>query len=91
MFLDGKIPSSLQLTNKIADVRRAQNKSQQIFTTHDLREKIREKLDIPEDDHTPYIGAHEVIDDDETAEPRFFVTWTTKRMLARTSNDMTQD
>ena len=48
-------------------------------------------LDIPEDDNTAYIAAYEVIDDDETKEPRFTVIWTSRRMLARTSNNMTQD
>ena len=91
LFHDGKVPSAQQLNNKIAHIRISLNKSQQIFTTHDLREKIKEHLDIPEDDNTAYIAAHEVIDDDETKEPRFTVIWTSRRMLARTSNNMTQD
>ena len=91
LFLDGKVLSAQQLNNKIAHIRFSLNKSQQIFTTHDLREKIKEHLDIPEDDTTAYIAAYEVIDDDETAEPRFTVIWTSRRMLARTSNNMTQD
>ena len=79
------------MNNKIAHIRISLNKSQQIFTTHDLREKIKEHLDITEDDNTAYIADYEVIDDDETKEPRFTVICTSRRMLARTSNNMTQD
>ena len=91
LFREGNIPTAQQLSNKVAHVRLLLNKSKQIFTTHHLREQISEKLEIPDDEHDPYIASHEVIDEDETAEPRFFVTWTTKRMLARTSSEMTQD
>ena len=48
---------------------------------------ICEKLDILYEDHAPYIASHEVICDDETAEPRICG----KRMLARNRNNMTQD
>ena len=91
LFVGGKIPTAQQLNNKIAHLRTSLNKSQQIFRTNDLRQKIRENLDIPEDEHTAYIAAYEVLDEDEAAEPRFTVIWTSRRMLARTNDNMIQD
>ena len=38
-----------------------------------------------------YIAYHEVLDEEEDEEPRFTVIWTSKKLLARTSNNLTQD
>ena len=62
-----------------------------IFTTHELREKIKDNLNIPENDNEPYISFHEVLDENELEEPRFIVIWTSKKMMKRASNEMTQD
>ena len=91
LFLEGKSPTNQQLNNKIAHVKVQLNKTQQIFTTHHLREKIKENIDIPEDEDQAYIAFHDVIDENEKDEPRFSVIWTSKRMLARTNEHMTQD
>ena len=91
LFLEGKTPTNQQLNNKIAHVKVQLNKTQQIFTTHHLREKIKENIDIPEDEDEAYIAFHEVIDENEKEEPRFSVIWTSKRMLTRTNEHMTQD
>ena len=59
-----------------------QNKTD--FTTHDLREKIKENLEIPEDDTEAYIAFYEVLDENEDEEPRFTIIWTSKTLLGRT-------
>ena len=48
-------------------------------------------LDIPEDENEAYIASHEVLDENEAEDPRFFIIWTTKRLLQRTSSDLTQN
>ena len=73
LFLEGKTPTNQQLNNKIAHVKLQLNKTQQIFTTHHLREKIKENIDTPEDEDEAYIAFHEVIDENEKEEPRFSV------------------
>jgi hypothetical protein len=88
---DGNCPSKQQLNNKIQHCRHTLNKTKQIFTTHDLREKIKEKLEVPEDDTDAYIAFHEVLDENEDEEPRFTIIWTSKRLLERTSSQLTQD
>ena len=91
LFADGQFPTRQQLNNKIQHCRNSLKKTEQIFTTHDLREKIKEKLEIPEDEMEAYIAYHEVLDEEEDEEPRFTVIWTSKKLLARTSNNLTQD
>ena len=91
LFMDGKTPSVQQLNNKIAHVKVQLNRTQQIFTTHDLRLKIEESIDLPDDETDAYIAFNEVIDENEKEEPRFSVIWTSGKMLKRTSNLMTQD
>jgi hypothetical protein len=88
---DGNFPSKQQLNNKIQHCRKLINKTKQIFTTHDLREKIKEKLEVPEDADEAYIAYHEVLDENEDEEPRFTIIWTSKNLLKRTSSQLTQD
>ena len=59
-FINGNEPTALQLSNKIAYLRRTLKSSSQILTTHDLRENIATKLQIPEDENQAYIVYHEV-------------------------------
>ena len=90
-FVDGSLPTTQQLNNKIASTKLKHNMTQQIFTTHDLREKMKDKLDIPEDDNKAYIAFQEVLDEDESKEPRFTIIWTSKKMMKRASSEFTQD
>ena len=88
---EGNYPTQQQLNNKIQHCRKLINKTKQIFTTHDLREKIKENLEIPVDDTDAYIAFHEVLDENEDEEPRFTIIWTSKTLLGRTSSELTQD
>ena len=88
---DGNYPTKQQLNNKIQHYRKLINKPKQIFTTLDLREKIKENLDIPEEHTEAYTAFHEVLDENEDEEPRFTIIWTSKTLLGRTSSELTQD
>ena len=79
LFSGGRVPTSLELNNKIAHVRKQLHGSSQIFDTHKLREKINEFSEIPDDDLTGYIVSSEVHDEDEDADPRFNIIWTSKK------------
>ena len=91
LFSDGKVPTSLELSNKIAHVRKQVYGSNQIFNTHQLREKINEYTEVPEEDNKAYIAASNVEDEKEDEEPRFNIIWTSKKLMKRISNDMIQD
>ena len=56
-----------------------------------MRQKIEEKLSVPEDDLSSYIAFHEVLDDDSLEEPRFSIVWTSGKLLRRVGTEMTQD
>ena len=91
LFCDGRIPTSLQLNNKIRHVRKLVHGTQQIFDTHELREKVKEKLNIPEDEITSYIAYYSIDDENEDEDPRFTLIWTSKKLLRRMSDEFTQD
>ena len=63
----------------------------QIFDMHQLRQKIEEKLEIPFDNTDSYIAYHHVDDEQEENEPHFSIIWTSKKLLARISDELTQD
>ena len=65
-------PSMIQLYNKIANVKRVVYKTRDILTTHDLRQKIDQQLDVPGLEHEAFIPFSEVLDDEEE-DPRFTV------------------
>ena len=46
-------------------------KTRDILTTHDLRQKIAQHLDVPESELEAFIPFSEVLDDDEEEDPRF--------------------
>ena len=91
LFSDGRVPTSLELSNKVAHVRKLLYGSKQIFNTHELREKIKEYSDEPEDDNTAFIAFSNVIDEDEAKEPRFSILWTSKKLKKRIDKKLTQD
>ena len=78
-FINGNEPTALQLSNEIAYLKRTLKSTSQILTTHDLRENIATKLQIPEDENQAYIVYHEVRDEKEYEEPRFVVIWSTRK------------
>ena len=54
---------------KIAYCRSILRKSIDIFDTHQLREKIAEKLEVPVEDTASYIAYHHIYDEEEMREP----------------------
>ena len=72
-FEGGKEPTSHRLNNKIRHCRKVLQHSSQIFTTHELRQKICEKLEVPESDIEGYVAHHDIQDEDQEKEPRFTI------------------
>ena len=84
-------PTTQQLNNKISYCRKLLHKTEQIFTTGDLRKKIQQYLDVPEDDCEAYIAYHMIDDENDSTDPRFAIIWTSKKLLARIKGELTQD
>ena len=84
-------PTRQQLNNKISYSRKILHKTAQIFTTGDLRTKINQHLAVPEDDCEGYIAYYNVDDEHEDDDPRFTIIWTSKKLLSRIKEDLTQD
>ena len=81
----------MEFNINIAHVRKQLHGSSQIFDTHQLREKIHEFSEIPDDDLKGYIVCSEVHYEDEDADPRFNIIWTSKKLMNRISDDFIQD
>jgi hypothetical protein len=84
-------PTRVQLNTKIQHCRSIIRKTIQIFDTHQLRQKIEEKLGVPTDDTESYIAYNHVDDENEVEDPHFSIIWTSNKLIARISDDMTQD
>ena len=84
-------PTSQQLNNKIAYCRKLLHKSEQVITTGELRTKIKQHVAVPDDECEAYIAYYKIDDDDENLEPRFNIIWTSKKLLSRINDDLTQD
>ena len=69
----------LQLNNKIRHCRKILQHSSQIFSTHELRQKVCEKLEVPESDVEGYVAHFKIDDEDDEKEPRFTIIWSTKK------------
>ena len=91
LFPGGRTPTSLELNNKIRHVQKLLYGNEQIFTTHELREKIQEFLNVPENDDEAYIAYWNVDDERESEAPRFNIIWTSRKLLKRVHEDLTQD
>ena len=91
LFEEGNEPTPLQLNNKIQHCRNVIQHSSQIFTTHELRQKVAEMMEEPESEVEGYVAHLLVEDEDETKDPRFVVIWTTKKLLKRCNNKFHQD
>ena len=91
VFTEDNFPTPVELNTKIQHCRKIIRKTVQIFDTHQLRQKIEEKLEIPFDNTDSYIAYHHVDDEQEENEPHFSIIWTSKKLLARISDELTQD
>jgi hypothetical protein len=91
VFSEENFPTRIQLNTKIQHCRSIIRKTIQIFDTHQLRQKIEEKLGVPTDDTESYIAYNHVDDENEVEDPHFSIIWTSNKLIARISDDMTQD
>ena len=91
VFSEENFPTQVQLNTKIQHCRSIIRKTIQIFDTHQLRQKIEEKLGVPTDDTESYIAYNHVDDENEVEDPHFSIIWTSNKLIARISDDMTQD
>ena len=91
VFSEENFPTRVQLNTKIQHCRSIIRKTKQIFDTHQLRQKIEEKLGVPTDDTESYIAYNHVDDENEVEDPHFSIIWTSNKLIARISDDMTQD
>ena len=91
VFSEENFPTRVLLNTKIQHCRSIIRKTIQIFDTHQLRQKIEEKLGVPTDDTESYIAYNHVDDENEVEDPHFSIIWTSNKLIARISDDMTQD
>ena len=68
-FPQGKLPSAIQIANKIAHCRKQVRATKQVLSTGDLRKMIAENSQIDfDDENKSYVAFNEVIDDKDTKE-----------------------
>ena len=91
-FPEGKLPSAIQISNKIAHCRKQVSATRQVLTTGDLRKLITENSEIDyNDENKSYVAFSEVIDDSGEEGVRFTVIFTTPSLAARMSAELIQD
>ena len=90
-FPDGKMPSAIQLANKIAHCRKVVTASRNILMTGELKDFISQRLQVPESQTEMYVASHEVIDDQGEDNIRFSIIFTTPAMKRRLSTELMQD
>ena len=61
-----------------------------IFDTHELRDEVAKKLEVPDDDTESYIVYHLIDDEHELKKPHFCIFWTCKKLSARIRGELTQ-
>ena len=81
-FLSASEPSMIQLYNKISNLKKVLNLTENLCNTHDLRQKIDPHLDVPDDETTAYVPYANIDDSDETEETRICVIFATKKTLS---------
>ena len=57
--------------------------NESIYNTHDLRMKIKDLLEKPEDDDQPWVPFSKIEDDSDNIKPRFTVIFGTNKTLGR--------
>ena len=80
MFSEEIFPSASQINAKIAYCRSVLRKTIEIFDTHQMREKVAEKLEVPENDIESYIAYHHIDDEDDSKDPHFCIIWMSKKL-----------
>ena len=91
VFSEGNFPSASQINAKIAYCKSVLRKTIEIFDTHQMREKVAENLEVPQNDIESYIAYHHIDDEDDAKDPHFCIIWTSKKLYSRIHEDFTQD
>lgn len=81
------MPTKTQLYNKIADTKKLVFPSANVRNMHELRDKLAEYLGVPESDTETFVPFHEIEDEDDTKDPRFTIIFSSKKNLAKLTND----
>ena len=75
-------PSQIQIYNKIAHLKKIMNLSENLLTTFQLRQKVQEHTDIPDNDIQGFVPHYIIEDDaDNEGDARFVIVYSTKRLL----------
>ena len=82
-----KLPSKTQLYNKCAATKKTENPSYKINNTNEMRNKVAEFLGEPTSEVKAFVPFHEILDDDDTKEPRFTVIFSTKKNLKKLKSE----
>ena len=92
VFPENKLPTAIQIANKIAHCRKQVNAARQVLTTGELRKLIAENSEIDfNDENKSYVAFNEVVDDEGENGVRFTVIFTTPFLAARMSPELIQD
>ena len=92
VFPENKLPTAIQIANKIAHCPKQVNATRQVLTTGDLRRLIAKNSEIDfNDENKSYVAFNEVVDDEGENGIRFTVIFTTPALAARMSPEIIQD
>ena len=83
VFGSGKEPTMASLRNKMSSMRKRLNMSENLYTTHELRNKAKEYSKQPEDDDEGWIPFCKIEDESLDKETRFLIIFTTNNLLKR--------
>ena len=81
------MPTQTQLYNKIAATKKTVFPSSKVRNTHELRMKVAEYLEEPESELQAFVPYHEIVDDDESSDPRFTIIFTTQKNLGKLKSE----
>ena len=82
-FVANEEPSQIQLYNKISHLKKVLNLTESVDTTHQLRQKLANHMDEPDNDIEAYCAYANIQDDiQKDEETRVCVIFTTKRLLS---------
>ena len=82
-FSGSEEPTLIQLYNKISHLKKIMNLSDHIENTHQMRQKIENHLEVPDNDIEAYIPYYSIQDDVENNEKtRFCIIFSTKRLIS---------
>ena len=81
-FINCPEPTSQQLSNKIAYMKKINGLTEGMENTHEMRQKIEQHDTEPDNDLEAYIPYSEIHDEDKDEETKFIVIFATKRTLS---------